>query len=293
MTFLKSAKRLKLTKRSITFRVTLFVYAALVLGYFLEKLVGMLSSSWSNSSLDLLIKIVLPLIFGAFSWTLLKDVIEDLLDKEIGDEKENLKLDFEQKEKQLLERTPEALREKQELEFLSILQDVLRSIDNIEFNDLCSSISQELRSSISSFRKKLKEHTSYVVASQKAVEALSNDKNVLMPIVREACDKILSRKIDDPITEEVECFYDDIYAYLKAWLICSIKYDTPMSIKPIRRAFQNADMYIDTLTFVKDSILEDVKAKRLVETESRKIIKDYLDKLIDLLNDEIASQQNY
>lgn len=106
-------------------------------------------------------------------------------------------------------------------------------------------------------------------------------------------------QLDRDITKDYELFIDDIYAYLKAWLMFSIRYERKMPMEYIRQRYHknklpDLEAYRIAIEKIKDQIivpiLEEQLDKRLNANERDRAIQI----VVDLLNDlSLALKGNY
>ncbi len=191
------------------------------------------------------------------------------------------------------------IRESQDLEFICMLREANINLGNINFKGLSSCIEEQgLKNREEKvFLTKLEEHKEDTKAHEDVIKALSEhlattDGNVskLVPLVLEACNIALKRKPGDKITDEIQCFRGDIYAYLKAWLLCSIKYRIPIPVHPFKRTDLDTRVYVDAIKFIQRKALQDEAILELFPSpRSRKIVRDYLKELIRLLESDQSS----
>lgn len=109
----------------------------------------------------------------------------------------------------------------------------------------------------------------------------------IMSTIRTACDVGMKRNPNDPVTEEVELFYKCVYAYIRAWLVCSIQYNTPLPINSIfDRDPNRREMYENAIRDFSDRFNYEPTDKFLKTPRSRKVVQEYLGKLVTLIQNE-------
>ncbi|NJO61876.1 MAG: hypothetical protein HC836_27635 [Richelia sp. RM2_1_2] len=122
---------------------------------------------------------------------------------------------------------------------------------------------------LESFRKRYE-------ARQDIINKLNDD--LLKSITRTAGDYSFREKQNDFITKEENQIYKNIYAILRAWLICSIKFDCEMPTEHLHRIInKNSKRELDALKYIRDNILLDDEFKEILTNDkSREIISDYI-----------------
>ncbi|MBD2178901.1 AAA-like domain-containing protein [Pseudanabaena sp. FACHB-1998] len=79
-----------------------------------------------------------------------------------------------------------------------------------------------------------------------------------------------------------------IYAYLRAWLVSSIRYQEDMPVDEILNSVANAKYHIKGIIYIKDIILEGKNKSLLLPSQnSIEIVKKYLGKLIEKLTKKL------
>lgn len=213
------------------------------------------------------------LITGAVVLLISWDMVNDIVGAAISAAKEKGIEDY------LKNSSSEGIREKQDLEFYAMLP-----IDSRR-----GSLSLERVHEEQEF-KRIKRN---VLARDLIVRTLGNDDELLQAIALRACLKEL--KMENASNDEIKAntdltiFQKDIYIYLKAWLMQSIKYDRVMPISDIKQRHpseSNSDKlaYINVLTSIKDKwmkrpLIQDCLSEQYRE-EANVIIDDYMGRLI-------------
>jgi hypothetical protein len=198
-------------------------------------------------------------------------------------------------------------RQAQELEFLSILfQDSIIPQDSLNYKVFCTHI-RELHQS-SELSQELKRYIQKLKGREEALEGLSkgfkedeNGKCLFYGLVGPACRYALNIQEDEiqKYRELAHPFYLDIFAYLKAWLVCSIKHEVPIPIKPfvieslgedLNDRYHGTETYITAIQRIREAVLEDEGLKPFFNTPaSRSTVDHYLGELINLLRSEKKS----
>jgi hypothetical protein len=254
---------------------------AIVFGYVLGRL------NTIPDPLSIVIGIVTSVITSA---TLIPLTIEKRIQSVVKTEKVKVKALYESQ-------TSEQIQKRQRIEFLSILDENLQPsensldpLDNVRFGGVNISTLCEENETFEEFKRRVRKNKKYRQACQEAVQGLSgdnnqNNKDPLMPIVKTAVNLALGRKSESEVTPEVFNYYEDVYVYLKVWLICSIKYDTNMPIEWINMMAQDKRKHIEALSYIKDKILNSRNIKELLPTqESREVAAKYIGNLVDGLS---------
>jgi len=122
---------------------------------------------------------------------------------------------------------------------------------------------------------------------QSVADYLAADKQRLQLIAKAGADDTLSqlnpvrlKRLGLANEASRECFYTDIYKYLKVWLTLSIEYLQPMPTSRIHQSIDDRRIYIDTLAYIKD---KRIQWFHLPDQEAEEIVKQYLETLISKL----------
>jgi hypothetical protein len=231
-----------------------------------------------------------------------------------------IKLYFDGKERQLRRETikkrhelerevPNEYRYSAEMDFLSVFYQKNNDIPDSAYKDFC----QQIRGCCDSrggIREKVKIYTEQhrYETSEQVLEGLKlgffEDEHRSAPfykLAKEACNHALKLELK---TSEAwaEPFYDDIILYLDAWLRCSVRHGFAIPIRPfvlplnalgkeaIGRYFEE-ESYIRAIKYIQENVLKDISILPFFRTQkSRDMVKDYLEKLVQLLEDEILEQ---
>ncbi|NJM19413.1 MAG: hypothetical protein HC874_09510 [Richelia sp. SL_2_1] len=227
---------------------------------------------------------LLPIVIGLFSplpsWLFVKESIEESIECEskakIEDNREKCESEIKKIKEEYERKAPEIIKEKQELEFLAIWTDK-EQLNHVDFNEMSEKLRHELMKDrkefqeiyLESFRKRYE-------ARQDIINKLNDD--LLKSITRTAGDYSFREKQNDFITKEENQIYKNIYAILRAWLICSIKFDCEMPTEHLHRIInKNSKRELDALKYIRDNILLDDEFKEILTNDkSREIISDYI-----------------
>jgi|GEM_PF-2007795 len=171
---------------------------------------------------------------------------------------------------------------KQELEFYALLpldlrrgnSSILRLRDDIDLENVQSN----------------------ALARELILRVLGGENDLLNAIAGRACCRELRIDFATAFDEEIQqndtlnIFYDDIYIYLKAWLMQSIKYDSEMPVADIKQRYPNEirpdkQAYIRVLLDIQSYWIYRPYVQQRLEsdykTHANEIIHNYLDKLIE------------
>lgn len=195
----------------------------------------------------------------------------------------------------------ESIQEQQHRYYLSWLVNRLLTISDLKLVDISHNIHQEMhRIGTDSFQKQLKKEFGKI-REERAIRCIVQklpDEKFLEPIALSSAMQALGKSSREK--EEKEAMnrfpeyylYRDIYAYLKAWLICSIDNDSGnlMPISPIGLNYPdkdnpNKEVYIAALTYIKDDLLEREEAKEFLSETAKQKVKECIGKLIELIEE--------
>lgn len=284
--------------------------AIFVCGYWFGS-INLDSTSKSSGIVDVIekSKLIFPLIAAVLAWlfvTLLETYVEGYeekyQDEKVGYEKkyQNEKNEIEKchhseilKLKQDMDKDS-SYRKEQELEFLSIFNPE-KNLDNLNFTAFCKPV-RKLHST-SQLIKELSNYNKELKGRDEALEGLSkgftreHGEIPFFGLIGQACSHALNIHISE-LDESAKPFCLDMAAYLKAWLVCSIKHGVPIRIKPFYREslgdwgtrYQGKETYIKAIKYIKKEGLESKELQRFFPTQDSIIIVDkYLEGLIDIL----------
>lgn len=129
------------------------------------------------------------------------------------------------------------------------------------------------------------------VARDAVVKALADEDDLLREIASASIQYALNQLDRDINQTDNELFIDDIYAYLKAWLMFSIRYERNMPIEYIRQRYRknrlpDLEAYRIAIEKVRDrvigSVLEERLDKRLTASQRDRAIRLTVDLLTEL-----------
>lgn len=273
---MKAQKLYDMTKRKAAYTALLFILGAFVTGW-LTSVSEFLFRDTLKIPIPPFFTQVVGLILTLFSWTYVKDVIEDAIESELKIKKKDIEEEYEKK-------SPEAIREKQEQEFLAIWLDKDKYMDQVNFNKMSTNVRQEFMKDRSEFQNVyLKDFEERYKARQEILETLLNEEEEpLLRLVRSTGDYIFNKKDNDKITDEENEIYLKIYTILRAWLLCSIKFDCVMPVESLHKIIKDSKYEIDALKHIRDTLLDDpAKGMKILPNEkSREIVKFYINELI-------------
>ncbi|MBD1899787.1 hypothetical protein NDI44_20315 [Trichocoleus sp. DQ-A3] len=264
------------TKRSASSIALFFIVGAFCIGYSVSVIEPLL-----KNRLNLAIPPFLPqavgLIVTFFSWNYVKETIEDAIESDVKTTTKEIKEEYEKK-------SPEAIKEKQELEFLAIWTDE-ETLNQVDFNEMSPTLREALMRDRDEFKEVVLENfRNRFTACQEILDKLGKDDNgkkILLSIVREAVDVALLKNSKDTISKEENAIYLNVYRILQAWLLCSIKFDAVMPAQSLRKIIKNSKYEIVALEYIKDKMLDDPRvAEILPNEECRKIVKFYINEFI-------------
>lgn len=217
--------------------------------------------------------ILFPIIGGFVSTYFLSDrLVKPLINEWVQTEIEQYKKGIEKDVLHFIQRPI--------LDFLYTLTKQSRPLSNIDAEKL--GITEEYSNPRTEMDKKIILHGKTRENHKQAeYELLEADKaNLLERVSQTAVKKSLN------ITEADEKYWEllnNTYAYLRAWLVCSISHEKVMPIEPILDDFENTNNYIEIIRFIKTEILLAKNSSDFIPSQnSRDLIVDYLDKLMDL-----------
>jgi hypothetical protein len=203
--------------------------------------------------------------------------------------------------------TEKKLRENLDSEFLSNLSDLKR----VKFKHYGESIyGEQGGESYEGLTAKIHKYNIDTESCREAYEGIlegfkKSPREKYAPfhlLIVEACNRAVGI-LDNKGQNTIESFYDDIHQYLKAWLLCSLKYNVPIPVIPPIKEFSkifsdssgkqkninvNYQTYIMAIKYIQESGLSsDAMKKFIVKQKARDMCNKYLDDLILLLEAEI------
>ena len=251
------------------FARTQAVFITLVLIVLALALPFWLSSFFPNGTPDTTKNLITGAVVLLISW----DMVNDIVGAAISAAKEKGIKDY------LKNNSSDGIREKQDLEFYAMLP-----IDSRRGSLSLERVHDE---------QELEVIKKNVIARELIVRTLGNDDELLQAIALRACLKELKMEnaSDDEIKVNTDLiiFQKDIYIYLKAWLIQSIKHERIMPIEDIKQRYRselnpNKLAYINVLTSIKDKWMKRRSVQDCLSEEYREkanvIIDEYMGRLI-------------
>jgi hypothetical protein len=191
-----------------------------------------------------------------------------------------------------------------DLEYLSLIRDALKLFPN-RYDGL-SNVIIEMSFSLGKkeFEEKLDEDLNNFRIRQEALTGLTQglrdetDPDGLNSTIVAASDFALGNNAS---IKDKDQFYKCMYAYISAWLTCSISYNlnkTNQNSLPIDSIFyqdsKHKDLYIKAIRDMIDRFNFQPANIFFNSDKSVKIIQDYLTELVDLINDKPAEpEQSY
>jgi hypothetical protein len=226
-----------------------------------------------------LIGIILGIVITLFvSDKYLKPLLEDCIDLEVSQRNTSYQEEIENK-------LPLDALERQNLDLLYALQKVYSSVKQLNLQNL--SLGKDHSISGLEIDEKVKKYGESEAIYDKALEELleSDRKEDLIAVVRNTVTKGLNISPED---DKYSDYSIPIYAYLRSWLVCSIKCRKYMPVEPILDSNTNAKTHIKAIKYIRNTIL-DGKNKNLLfpSQDTINIIKQYLDKLIEMIQTTI------
>lgn len=177
---------------------------------------------------------------------------------------------------------------KQSLYFLSLVDEQL-GLERVAYNSVLR-VEPETEES---FKNRLKNINLEFQNSQEAVNGLlfsykeANGKEIylLKSLAITALDGIGISKPepgDKRLKIEYKTKVNHLYAYLRAWLVCGIRYNTyNLPIEWIKETALSLQEQINAIKYIKNNLLEDETVKaQIPKEEVRKLISKYLDELL-------------
>ena len=303
MTYLRRIRNFKITSLNLDS----FQFVAILLGalffYF-----GYLAR---DASIPPFFTTFLALFFGGLLTLFVTGFVNGEIDKaksDYNEKKKALEKDIEKLKGQIGDDSD--YRFAQELEFLSILsQELGKRPVPFPIDKFCAKIRKLHNDGI--LDEELKHYPNddedrkiALVDLNKGFQKKNDGKTPFLQLIGEACRIALNIQDENaPDFKEKNKLamplYRHIKAYLKAWLVCSIKNEVIIQIEPFIQpkldgisSYEDKETYIKTIQYIKDVALTSEYGLPYFSTPgSRKIVKDYLQKLILLLKGE-STQTN-
>ncbi len=262
------SKKKKINKDVTIIRILIINIISFVLGLSLFAVSSIIPQTL------LIPPIVLSILVGLISTYLLSDkLVKPLIEEWIESDTENARKEFDKDIVDILKR--------QELYLLYTLQKIYQSVKSLNLDNIISN--EEYLISRLEIDIKVRQDGEleelYDQALEDLLEADKTDK--LKDVVRTTLSRGLSIKNNDDRYPELS---DSIYAYLRAWLVCSIKYRRYMPVEMILDSTANINTHKKAIRYIRDTILGGKNKNLLIPSDkSINIIKEYLDKLIEMI----------
>ncbi|MEH2009817.1 hypothetical protein [Nostoc sp.] len=273
---MKVQEQYEITKRSAAYTALLFIVGAFCIGYF-ASVVEPLFRDRLKITVPPLFPQAVGLILPLLSWTYVKDVIEDAIESDVKIKKKEIEEEYEKK-------SPEAIQEKQELEYLAWLANDKKYMDKVNFNKMSTNVRQKFMEDRDKFENELSEFKDRLDARQQILEKLLNKEDILLQLVRETGDHVYGKSAGQEISKEENKKYLNIYSILRVWLLCSIKFDCVMPVESLQKIISKDE--IKALEYFRDTMLDhpNIGMDILPDKKSREIVKDYIDKFVKQVN---------
>ncbi len=240
----------------------------------------------------------LALFFGGLLTLFVTGFVNGEIDKaksDYNEEKKALEKDIEKLKGQIGDDSD--YRFAQELEFLSILFQELGELP-VPFpiiNKFCSKINYlngnlTLKRELKYYLNKVKDREIALTGLHKGFTKQDDGQIPFLGLVGEACNHVLKLQISE---EWAYPLYNDIEAYLQAWLVCSIKNNVIIRIEPFvleslgengKGRYRGKETYIEVIKYIKSVVTNQERLNSFFTTpDSRNIVNDCLQELINLL----------
>ncbi|WP_434684029.1 hypothetical protein [Pseudanabaena minima] len=160
------------------------------------------------------------------------------------------------------------------------------NIDDLIENDEYSISKLEIDEKIDA---SFKQEKIYDKAWKELLEAEEREDNgeirdVIQEVVRTTVTKGLKINRQDT---NYQLYAKPIRAYLRAWLVCSIKYRKCMPIEPILDSRDNVKTHKTAIRYIRNNILNSENRYQFIPSqESIDVIKEYLDKLLAMIQEK-------
>lgn len=253
---------LKNIKHSITLQTYVFVLFSFLMGRVAQ---------WVPSPVP---AFVYSLILGIISWTIIKEVVDNIIDNKIADIEEVY-------QSEIKDRSTDKLTD-----FASLLEDKYlydaRWLDDVK---------QE-NESPNQLKARLKRKKKRFLACQDAVHGLcfseiNNGKEhaLIGDILRTAFEDLKNVSISNIPKKDLDKINnqsEDLQYYLRAWLVCSIKYDTDLlPIEWIDTGNMKKEEILKFLNYIKNNVIHRKGFLAFFKyPESINVIEEYLESLI-------------
>lgn len=243
--------------------------------------------------------------FSPFLSLLLAGLFTLFVDGFVNGEIDKVKSDYNE-EKKVLEKEIEKLKGQigddsdyrfaQELEFLSILFQELGKLP-VPFprDKFCAKIRKLnsdgiLEEELKHYPNDAKDREIALTGLHKGFRKQDDGQIPFLGLVGEACNHVLKIQISE---EWAYPLYNDIEAYLQAWLVCSIKNNVIIRIEPFvleslgengKGRYRGKETYIEVIKYIKSVVTNQERLNSFFTTpDSRNIVNNCLQELINLL----------
>lgn len=134
------------------------------------------------------------------------------------------------------------------------------------------------------------------VARDAIIRGLAYNDSLLVDIALSASKRVLNKVKLSPVEAsqdtDLQLFRQDIYVYLKVWLIFSITNEREMSVSEIKQRCLNSHKnYVSALLDIRERLIRHPEVIQCLEPEYREdaiqLIEEYLDKLVALLQKSV------
>jgi len=281
--FLPKSKNPELAKNQAVFTTLSLVFlsycVALCLAFGLPILLPKILPDNASEAVKLYIQIALGAVMTVFflwmSWDTVDAMVSSAIRADVSVTEKRLAEELEQYK---AENSEKEHIKRQNLEFTAIVLEDSSSeiIDGLEgYSD------KALRQA---FRRR--------VARDFIIRELAYNDALLKKIAIEATKMTLKKAKmsgeEASQDEDTMIFWQDIYIYLKAWLMYSIYSDREMNVAVIKQRCQGRQaQYINALTYIRQELIKKRQVMEIFESEYKsdiiRVLEEYLNKLIAVL----------
>jgi len=286
----------KIEEQAIS-EIVLFILIVVLLAYCVGYQLG------ANSEVSKGWEVLISLVCALCGYDMVKEVIASTVQavsaKKFDDGKEeglkNLKRELEEIHMYYKDKTEESVDEQRHRYYLSRIFNGTESfeISDLKLNSLSQNVRQEIHSlGAKSFQEDLEQEFKEIRIKRFircSIQKLP-DQEFLQPIALVSAMYALEKSKEEMNSPPEYYLFRDIYAYLKAWLICSIDNDNgelmPISLIGLNYPNQsnpNKEIYKVALNYIKNELLEKSKSKEILPERTRQSIKEHITKLIELI----------
>jgi hypothetical protein len=266
----------KVAKYEAVGMIIVFIILAVIAGYFLAQEIAK----------EKIFEAVLTIAIGGFfSWDMINFVVGTAIDTESQLQAEKRIEDYKSTS------TQQKIIEKQNLEFLATIPTSNRKGEDSYSLPGRHDTWEDVRQKIV-----IREATVRgldILTREAILRGLNNEDDPLRGMALAGAGHALKRSYQEIQQDsDLKIFFQDIYVYLKAWLMLSIKHDREMDFKKIRQRYPKSDSpnvraYIKALQYIRRYSIDSTVMERYITNEyianSRQILKQYLKTLIEQL----------